>query len=59
MTQPVMWDIKESEYEALLWMGGVGYFMNGESDTYYSPQVLAEAMDRYNEKLLAFAAKRK
>ncbi len=50
-TQPTLWkpQMPESE-QALLWYGGIGNFFKGKVTRYYSTEVLAEVMDRYNEK---------
>jgi lysophospholipase L1-like esterase len=59
MTQPVMWDREISnELEDLLWLGGVGDFMNGKADTYYSIDVLSKAMKQYNDNLLDICIER-
>ena len=60
LTQPVIWDPEHSgAYDELLWMGGVGDFTTGQSDTYYSVKVLADAMHRYNQELLSICSERK
>jgi len=47
MTQPVMWDREISnEFEELLWTGGIGNYMIGNAEAYYSIDVLANAMGR-------------
>jgi lysophospholipase L1-like esterase len=53
VTQPFMWrrDIP-SRLNGLLWMGGVGDFQKEDGKEYYSVEVLADAMELYNETLL-------
>ena len=59
MTQPVMWNREISkEFEELLWTGGIGYFMIGKAEAYYSIDVLANVMGRYNKTLLKICIER-
>jgi len=54
-TQPSIWraDLPAS-LEPLLWLGGVGDFQRaGARSEYYSVAALADAMDQYNQRLLA------
>jgi len=52
VTQPALWRAGLSKTEeALLWMGGVGDFMNQAGCEYYSVTALASAMEQYNEAL--------
>ncbi len=54
VTQPTMWKHGLSEeLRNLLWFGGVGFFIAGSSDQYYSVEALAEGMGMYNEALKA------
>jgi lysophospholipase L1-like esterase len=53
LTQPVIWRaVLTPEEESLLWLGGAGDFLGGQTAEYYSVAALAEAMDRYNTALL-------
>jgi lysophospholipase L1-like esterase len=59
MTQPVMWSGEGTkEYEELYWLGGIGDFMHGKADAYYSADVLANAMEQYNNALLEICTER-
>lgn len=60
LTQPVMWrrDMPPRLNE-LLWMGGVGDFLNSAGKDYYSADALAEGMDIYNETLLKVCRERR
>lgn len=51
-TQPVLWRADLPEHlNALLWMGGVGNFMEESGKEYYSAEALAAGMDKYNDAL--------
>jgi len=53
LTQPSLWsgDLSRAERE-LLWAGGPPTYALRDGATYYSAEVLAEGMERYNDALL-------
>jgi hypothetical protein len=59
MTQPMLWrrDL-ELAGRALLWMGGLGDFQKAPGQPYYSVGALADAMARYNQRMLQVCAAR-
>jgi len=53
VTQPALWrEGLPDELRDRLWAGGVGSYFGGEEADYYSVEALAEAMARYNRRLL-------
>jgi lysophospholipase L1-like esterase len=53
LTQPVLWRPDLGTHgTALLWLGGIGGFMNEPGKVYYSVSALAEAMGQFNDALL-------
>jgi len=60
VTQPSLWQPDpKPEHDALMWMGGLGSFIeSGHSDRYYTPGALADGMRRYNERLAEVAVAR-
>ena len=58
MTQPTMWRAGlPRELSRLLWLGGIGPYMKRPGQPYYSVEVLAEAMGRYNKVTLDVCAR--
>jgi lysophospholipase L1-like esterase len=59
VTQPTMWkaDLPD-QLERLLWLGGIGDFMNQTSRPYYSAHALAKGMKKYNEALVKVCEER-
>lgn len=59
LTQPTLWraDLGEEE-QKLLWMGGVGDYMQEPGHEYYSVAALAEAMRQFNEVTLSVCRER-
>ena len=52
VTQPTLWwEGLPVNLERLLWLGGIGDFMNVAGKPYYSVAALAKAMDLYNDRL--------
>ena len=46
-----------TDYEMdLLWMGGVGNFQEEKNHTYYSPKVLNDALEMYNDRMKTFCS---
>jgi hypothetical protein len=59
VTQPTMWKSNlPKTLEDLLWLGGVGNFMNESGKDYYSSEALQEGIDRYNNTLLEICRER-
>ena len=57
-TQPVMWrDDLPPDLEALLWMGGVGHFMETPGHDYYTVGALAQGMAQFNDRTRAACAR--
>jgi lysophospholipase L1-like esterase len=49
LTQPHLWRAGlPPEFEALLWMGGIGEYWDHAGSSYYTPAALASGMHRYN-----------
>jgi lysophospholipase L1-like esterase len=60
MTQPTMWSAGLSEQlRSLLWLGGIGNFMEEPGKPYYSIEALERGMRQYNEELLEMCKRRK
>jgi len=59
VTQPSMWRAGlPQELNSLLWMGGIGNFQEHSGAAYYSPEALADGMERYNRLLLKVCERR-
>lgn len=60
LTQPSLWRADLSEEErGLLWMGGVGKFLDRPGSTYYEASVLERMLNEYNQALLRVCVEEK